>query len=210
MLSWFHQRAHHHVFSDICKLLGIKKINTTYYRPQANGSLERQHDPLGQYLRSFAKEDGSNWDQWLAPAMHVHNNTVHASTGQTSVKTVYGFELEVPTNLRRKCSPLYNADDPIKVLKFQLQRLHELVKENQIKTIIASKKQYDKKVNSVSFISGEKVLLRNNTRKNKFSPIWLGPYEVVRIISPVTTAIRVKGKIRKWHNNHLRKFHDAY
>ena len=196
------------VFSDTCKFLGIKKLNTTPYLPQANGSLERSHAPLAAYLRSFVTEDGKNWDQWLPMAMHVHNNTKHAATGQTPFRTLYGFDLEVPSNLKRNRSPLYNPDDPSKVLKFQFQRAHELVRENLINAKKASKGYYDRKIKPISFIVGEKVLLRNQNRKNKFSEIWTGPYVVTRVVSPVTTVIRVKGKSRKWHNNHLHKFYE--
>lgn len=196
------------VFASTCKLLGIRKLNITPYHPQANGSLERSHRPLAEYLRSFAKEDGSNWDQWLAPAMHVHNNSVHTSTGQTPFRTLYGFDLELPTNLTRKCSPLYNSEDFSKVLKYQLQRSHELVRENQEKAKVTAKKSYDKRVKEVSFEAGEKVLVRNKARKNKFSPIWSGPYEIVSVDGPVTVTVRIKGRNRKWHNNYLRKYYE--
>ncbi|GBP04328.1 Retrovirus-related Pol polyprotein from transposon 412 [Eumeta japonica] len=46
------------LFGSVCKLLRIKKQHITPYHPQANGSLERVHRPLADYLRSFAKEDG--------------------------------------------------------------------------------------------------------------------------------------------------------
>ena len=195
------------VFSETCKLLGIKKLNTTPYHPQANGSLERSHRPLAEYLRSFVDEDGSNWDQWLAPAMHVHNNAVHTSTGQTPFRTLYGFDINVPSNLSSKCAPLYNPNDPSKVLKYQLQRSHELVRKNQEKAKLIAKGNYDKRSNGIVFAVGDRVLVRNNTRKNKFSPIWTGPYEVISVDSPVTTTVRVRGKNRKWHNNHLRVYY---
>ena len=189
------------VFKDTCNMLGIKKLNTTPYFPQANGSLERSHQPLGEYLRCFVNEDGTNWDQCLAMAMFNHNNTRHSSTGQTPFKTLYGFDLENPSNLKRKAQPLYNPDDASKVLTFQFQRSHEIVRQNLIKAKELSKTYYDKKANAASFVVGEKILLKNQTRKNKFSPIWSGPYVVTRIVCPVTTVIRMRGKERKWHNN---------
>ena len=30
-----------HLMQDVCKLLGIKKLNTTSYHPQCNGMIER-------------------------------------------------------------------------------------------------------------------------------------------------------------------------
>ena len=119
------------LFKETCKLLGIKKINTSPWHPQANGGLERRHLPLAEYLRSFVREDGTNWDAWLSHAMLVHNNSVHTVTRQTPNKTLYGFDFEMPVALKRRPSPLYNPDDYPKVLKYQIQRSHELVRKLQ-------------------------------------------------------------------------------
>lgn len=34
------------LFKEVCKILKTKKISTTGYHPQANGSMERSHRPL--------------------------------------------------------------------------------------------------------------------------------------------------------------------
>ena len=194
------------VFSDTCKILGIRKLHTTPYHPQSNGSLEKSHASMAAYLRCFVAEDGTNWDQYLTMAMHIHNNSKHVSTGLTPFRMLYGFDLNVPTNLKRKCTPLYNPDDASKLFKFQFQRAHELARENLTKAKQTSKRYYDMRAKPATFTVGEKVLLRNQTRKTKFSEIWKGPYEVMEINSPENTTIRVKGRDKTWHNNHLRKF----
>lgn len=194
------------LFTETCKLLGVKKVHITPYHPQANGSLERSHRPLAEYLRNYAKEDGSNWDRWLTKAMHVHNNSMHVTTKQTPFKSLYGFDNELPTNLKRKCAPLYNSEDTTKVLKYQLQRSHQLARENQVKAKEASKRQYDDKVNSTEFAVGQKVLMKNQNKRNKLSPIWNGPFEVNRVCGPVTTEIVIKGKNKKIHNNLLKHY----
>jgi transposase InsO family protein len=40
-------------FMGICKLLGIKKIKTTPFRPESNGSDERSRRSLTEYIRSL-------------------------------------------------------------------------------------------------------------------------------------------------------------
>ena len=194
------------LFSEVCKMLGVKKVHISPYHPQANGSLERSHRPLAEYLRSFAKEDGSNWDQWLGTAMHVHNNSVHTSTKQTPFRTLYGFEFDMPTNLKKKCSPIYNHDDQSKLLKYQIQRGHEIAKENLEKAKINSKKGYDSYVNPKTFTIGEKVMIKNQVRKNKFSPIWNGPFVVTKIVSKTNTVVKIKNKDKVIHNNLLKVY----
>ena len=197
------------LFSETCKMLGVKKVHISPYHPQANGSLERSHRPLVEYLRCFVKQDGPNWDQWLAAAMHVHNNTIHTSTQQTTFKTLYGFEFEMPTNLRQNCAPLYNTDDTNKLLKYQVQRGFQLARENLEKAKKVSKKGYDAKVNPQSFEADSLVLLfKNLATKNKFSPIWLGPYKVVRAKGKTNTVIRMRSKEKVIHNNLLKKYNN--
>jgi len=194
------------LFKELCKMLGVKKIETSPYHPQANGGLERSHRPLAEFLRCVTNEDATNWDEWLHHAMHVYNNHPHAATKQSPMKTLYGFEVEVPTNIKRKTSPLYNPDDYTKVLKYQLQRMHELVRENQIKEKEKAKIYYDKKAKERIFSVGQKVLLRSQARKGKFSPIWEGPYEVVDLPTDVNVKIKIKNRVKVYHKNMVKPF----
>jgi len=61
------------VFTNVCKLLKIKKGKCTAYHPQSNGALERTHRVLVEYLRCFILEDQSNWDKWLPYATFLFN-----------------------------------------------------------------------------------------------------------------------------------------
>jgi hypothetical protein len=47
------------VFTELCRLSKIKKSSSPYH-PQSNGSLERSHRTLGDYLRSFVSKDQSS------------------------------------------------------------------------------------------------------------------------------------------------------
>ena len=50
------------LFKITCKLLRIKKIQTTAFHPESNGSLERSHRVLTEYLRHYVREDQTSWD----------------------------------------------------------------------------------------------------------------------------------------------------
>ena len=47
------------LFRNTCKLLKIKKIQTTAFQPESNGSLERSHRVLAEYLH-YIREDQTN------------------------------------------------------------------------------------------------------------------------------------------------------
>jgi transposase InsO family protein len=59
------------VFRNTCKLLKIKKLLTTPFHPESNGSLERSYRVLKEYLRHYIKEDQSNWEKWVPYAVYL-------------------------------------------------------------------------------------------------------------------------------------------
>uniref|UniRef100_A0A2S2P9I8 Retrovirus-related Pol polyprotein n=1 Tax=Schizaphis graminum TaxID=13262 RepID=A0A2S2P9I8_SCHGA len=52
-------------FTEVCKLLKINKVNTSPFRPQINGGLERSHRTLAEYLRHYVDKNLNNWDHLL-------------------------------------------------------------------------------------------------------------------------------------------------
>lgn len=63
-------------------------------------------------------------------------------------------------------------------------------------------------MNTIQIQIGDKVLLRNVTRKNKFSEIWTGPYEVTKINNDVNTTIKIGRAFKRVHNNRLKLFNE--
>lgn len=49
-----------HAIVETCKLLKIKKCNTSLYHPQATGAFKRSHRTLGEYLRHYVNTDQRN------------------------------------------------------------------------------------------------------------------------------------------------------
>lgn len=196
------------VFSEVCKLLKIHKLQTTPYHPETNGALERSHRTLAEYLRHYVSTDPLTWDNWIPYAMFVYNNSTHASTGYTPHELLYGFQSEIPTSLKKDPEVSYNYDSYASELKARLQYCHKIARENLIKNKEKSKQYYDQTTSSKRFIIGDKVLLKNHTRKNKLSPLWEGPYNIIDISSPENSIIRIKNKNKKVHNNHLKLFLD--
>ena len=60
------------VFKNTCKILRIKKIQSTALRPQSQGNIERSHCVLAEYLRHYVKEDQTNCDQWIPFATYTY------------------------------------------------------------------------------------------------------------------------------------------
>ena len=61
------------VFRTTCKILRIKKIQSTAFHPESQGGIERSHRVLAEYLRHYVDEDQTNWDHWVSFATYSYN-----------------------------------------------------------------------------------------------------------------------------------------
>ena len=67
----------------VCRILGIEKVFTTEYHPQANGQAERFNRTLLAALRNYVSDSQKDWDEWLEPVTYAYNKQVHRSAGVT-------------------------------------------------------------------------------------------------------------------------------
>ena len=71
------------LFRNTCKILKINKIQSTAFHPESQGSIERSHRVLAEYLRHYVSEDQTNWGSWVPFATYVYNTTEQSATGFT-------------------------------------------------------------------------------------------------------------------------------
>lgn len=72
----------------IAKRIKIKQVKTTAFHPQSNGSLERSHHALGEFLKQYSEKD-CEWDQWVEIAMLNYNTSVQESTKHTPFEVIF-------------------------------------------------------------------------------------------------------------------------
>jgi len=68
------------VMQDVCKLMGIAKLNTTAYHPQCDGLVERMNRSLKAMLRKHCARFGRQWDAYLPGVLWAYRNMPHEST----------------------------------------------------------------------------------------------------------------------------------
>jgi len=191
------------IFSETCKLIGVKRINTSPYHLQANGALERSHRTLGEYLRHYVDADQQNWDTYIPYAMFTYNSSEHQSTGKPPYALLYGRTLQVPSSLTKPPEPQYNYDDYQEELKQRLREAHRIARErNKIKT----KASYDQTSNPITIHVNDRVFIQDKTRKGKLSPKWLGPYVVLEINENENVTIQRGKRKTKVHKNLVKIF----
>ena len=68
----------------MCKLLGVRKIVTSAYRPNGNGGVERANQTMAQMLPMVCNERQDDWDIHLANMEFAHKTSVSAATESAS------------------------------------------------------------------------------------------------------------------------------
>ena len=81
----------------LTSVLTAKKIRTTGYNPQADGTVEVHNrtlkDQLFHYVNHLKQDD---WDTFLPTCQLMYNTTVSTATGYTPYFLMYGRECRMP------------------------------------------------------------------------------------------------------------------
>ena len=69
------------VIDKMCKILGMKKLQTMPYHPQTNGFVERLHQMIMHMIGKLVEDKKADWPSHLAEIVHAYNATCSAVTG---------------------------------------------------------------------------------------------------------------------------------
>lgn len=194
------------VMEKFAKLFKIQQYNSTSFRPETQGSLERSHAALVAYLRAF--KDKTNWCSWLPFALFSYNTAVHSAHNFTPFELIFGHKANIPSEFEvGTVKKTYNniLDD----LASRLQDTQSLAQDRLFESKEKSKVWYDKKCNPVNFLLGDKVFLLKEPRKGKFDDYYTGPHEILELHEDLNAVIDLgNGKTKKVHLNKLKRaFH---
>ena len=78
------------MMKQIARRFKFDKIETTAFSPQSNGSLERAHHPLCEYLKKFSTKK-YEWDELLDFAQFHYNTSVYTSHQFTPYELVSAY-----------------------------------------------------------------------------------------------------------------------
>ena len=187
-----------HLMQDVCKLLGIKKLNTTAYHPQCDGMVERFNRTLKTMIRKHASVYGSQWDTYLHGLLWAYRNTPHETTGEKPSFLLFGLDCRTPTeSMWLPTSAVQPADvsDYREHLMLSLTTARELAAQTIQRAQQRYKKQYDKTSEQLTFKKGDWVLVRfpqeETGKQRKLSRPWHGPYRVLSQDDPDITVVKV-------------------
>ena len=188
------------LIAEVCKLLQIRKTQTTPYHPQCDGLVERFNRTLLSMLATCAEGHPFDWEQQLQKVCMAYNTSVQSSTGFTPFYLMFGRQARLPVDI------IYGTGAPegesrdvstyVASLKRRISEAFEIVRRNAYvsKHHQYQKTLYDEKVHSKPYKPGDWVWLhspvipRGNSRK-LYRP-WKGPYTIVKKISDSTYRVQ--------------------
>ena len=151
------------------KLLGVKSIKTSVYKPTTNSQCERTNRSIISILRKFVCDNPKNWSKNLCYVTYVINTSVSKSTKASPFSLSYGTEAtsvldlclpEVPENVPKTMEHAY------KYWFDNLTLLRKLARENMICSKQKQKIQYDRHTRPHNFIVGDKMFIKIHRLKD--------------------------------------------
>ena len=186
------------VMKDVCKLMGVTKLNTTAYHPQCDGLVERMNRTLKAMLRKHTATFGKQWDTFLPGVLWAYRNMPHEATREKPSFLLFGLDCKSPTEaalLPPEHPEPVNMEDYREQLIVSLSSARKLAASSIQAAQVRYKKYYDKKSHPVKYQVGEWVLIRfpheETGRQRKLSRPWHGPYRIAEENDPDVTVVKV-------------------
>ena len=142
------------LFQEWCKILGIESIMSTAYHSQTDRQIECVNQALEQYLRYYVDYNLSNWLDLLPSIEFAYNNQVYKGIKESPFYFEYGRH--------PRAGPILVKELPQRDLNDLMYKRQEVLEQAKVALTLAAEKMkwyYDKKVQSILFKVGNKVLL---------------------------------------------------
>ena len=200
------------LISELCELTQIKKLRTTPYRPEGNGSCERFNRTLISMLGTLPEDFKNKWPHYVSTLTYAYNCTRSNATGFSPYYLLYGRQPLLPIDIE------YGVFTPelseaitykyVQELKSRLEYAFKKANDFCEKEAARTKQRFDGTAKHSKLVPGDLVLVRRKgfTMKHKIADKWESePYEIVSQCSdglPVYTVSR-NGRERTLHRNML-------
>ena len=188
---------------DFFKRQGIQLSLTTSYNPEANGKIERGHQPIIAALAKAAKGRVRAWPALLPYALWADRTTTHRTTGFAPADLMYGQRVQVPTDaLLPTWGVIPWADGVSREQLLELRIRHLERREEDLAAALAAaarakdrmKEEADRHRRRPHPVHvGDWVLVRREDiehhfrAERKFQRRWNGPFVVVAIDTATST-----------------------
>ena len=86
------------IIEELCKILGIQRLQTMPFHPQTNGLVERSHQMIMHMIGKLGEDKKADWPSHLAEIVHTYNATQSAVTRYSPHYLMFGRWPRLPVN----------------------------------------------------------------------------------------------------------------
>ena len=174
------------LFKHLCERLGLKKVRTSTYHPQTNGTAERLHRFIKYTLRAVCDEQPRVWAQLLPHVAFAYNTTPVSGIGFSPFEIVFGRPPTLPIDLLTSNPTLFEEDFYRfnLIITKRLKEMYDLVRKCQTQRNEKAKARYDAKHKPIEYKSGDLALLYRpadaEEQITKLHCPFQGPFKVIK------------------------------
>ena len=189
-------------WTSLFQLLHTRLCFSSAYHPQTDGATERTNRSLEHVMRCHAvARDPPLWEERLPLVEFALNSAVHASTGISPFKLMYGYQPRDPLALLQHGA----VHMPVESTRDMLQHLHDDLLAAQRSVAAAQQLQAryaDRHRRAHVFHVGDRVMLSTTNLSayqkvcKKLRARWCGPFTVAQVINPVAVRLQLPAKIK--------------
>lgn len=185
------------ILQTLCKLLQVRQLRTTSYRPNSNGKIERIHRSLNSLMAKVVSETQRDWSQHLSSCAFAYNVSKHESTLHSPYFLMHGREalcpLDIVMETPARAFPS-DVNDYAEELVQRLQLAFMAVGHHTKMVVDRMKRNYDANVKEKAFSKGQLVLYyyprRYQGRAPKWSRFYTGPFMVESALNDVNFILK--------------------
>ena len=147
---------------DLCRLLGMRKVNTTASHPQTDGLVENVNHTIRAMIAKHAHKFGNDWDKYLQQLLFAYHVKPHDSSGESPFFLLYGRDVRCPTEtaLSQPLSPYkVDIDDYHSEVTLGLAEAWKTAQTNIALAQKRRKVQHDKKARVIPLKIGDRVMV---------------------------------------------------
>jgi hypothetical protein len=195
------------LFQEMCKSLKIRRINSTAFKLQMQGKVEKFHLGLNQTMSHYVNKYGSDCGEFVNYAFRAHRAIPHSVNRYSAFYLLHGQQMRLPmeddliTARFLSKEPTDGRDSiqsHVDTLDDRLEESYRVKRENNKAGRERQKEQYDRETKLKNLQAGEMVYLREMIKGRRGCPKltirWKGPYEMLRRLSDLNYVISLEKK----------------
>lgn len=196
------------LMTEVYRLMGLRKTQTTPYHPRGDGMVERANRTLEDMLSLWVDERQSDWHEHLPLLAMAYRSAPHKTTAASPNLLMFGREVTLPVDLIMEPVP-NEVEEPtsypeyIDNLQSTMRTAHQVARDTMAQQMASQKRYFDQTVHLTNYEPGDIVMCylpaNKKGRTPKLMPKWRGPYLVRHRLSDVVYRIqqspRAKPKI---------------